>query len=203
MNLEKDEYLTISREGKGLYKEKGSKFIAVVFHVRSEEEVKSHLLSLRKEYHDARHHSYAYRIDPANSRHRINDDGEPSGTAGKPIFGQIQSFELTDILVVVIRYFGGTKLGVSGLIKAYKTASREALSNSVIIKKTINNEITFKFEYSVLNQVMRIIKELEPRITEQLFDLECNMRLRIRETMTNQLVSRLSKIKSVEIIRQE
>ena len=138
MDLKQDEYLTIVKSSEGLYKEKGSKFIALAFPVKTEEELKAIQLRLRKEYHDARHHCYAYRIGTSNMVYRTNDDGEPSGTAGKPIYGQIQSFQLTNILVVVIRYFGGTKLGVPGLIRAYKTATQDVFQNADIKLKTIS-----------------------------------------------------------------
>ena len=197
MDLKQDEYLTIVKSSEGLYKEKGSKFIALAFPVKTEEELKAIQLRLRKEYHDARHHCYAYRIGTSNLVYRTNDDGEPSGTAGKPIYGQIQSFQLTNILVVVIRYFGGTKLGVPGLIRAYKTATQDVFQNADIKLKTINNIISFEFEYPDLNQVMRIIKEDKPSILEQVFEMQCVMKLSIRQSLAAQLSGRLNKIKSL------
>src|ERR1035438_4724191 len=132
-----DNYKTISSSSQGIYKEKGSKFIAYTFPVKTETEIKAHIEKLKKEHHSARHHCYAYRLHPDKSVYRMNDDGEPSGTAGKPIFGQIQSNDLTDILIVVVRYFGGTLLGVSGLINAYRSAAVEVLKNSTFINKTV------------------------------------------------------------------
>jgi uncharacterized YigZ family protein len=154
-----DEYKTVQDISHGLYKEKGSRFIAVAMPVNSTEQVKLSLEQLRKEYHDARHHCYAYRLGEFPYESRFNDDGEPSGTAGKPIFGQIQSFDLTNILVVVIRYFGGVKLGTGGLIQAYRSAAKNALENSTIHVKTWKLTLEVRFDYDRMNDVMRMIKE--------------------------------------------
>jgi len=154
-----DSYKSISAISKGSYKEKGSKFFSFAFPVISEEEVKEKLAMLRKEYHDARHHCYAYRIGYDKQVFRINDDGEPSGTAGRPIYGQILSNDLTQILIVVIRYFGGIKLGVPGLINAYRTAAKDALDHTAIVTKPIKEEYQVLFEYTVMNNVMKILKE--------------------------------------------
>ena len=203
MDLKQDEYLTIRKLSKGLYKEKGSKFISLAYPAKTREEVKGILFSLRKEYHDARHHSYAYRLGTTEDNYRINDDGEPSGTAGKPIFGQIQSFQLRDILVVVVRYFGGTKLGVSGLITAYKNASKDALLQSDIIRCTVNIDICLSFEYPDLDHIMRLIKERGPSIENQNFDLQCSMKLSIRQSLSDTFLASLNKIPSVRIVSCE
>jgi uncharacterized YigZ family protein len=154
-----DTYQTIAVPAEGIFKDKGSKFIAYIFPVISEAEIKEIIVKLKKEHHTARHHCYAYRLMPDKSVFRSNDDGEPSGTAGKPILGQIQSNDLTDVLIVVVRYFGGTLLGVSGLIKAYKSAALDAINNSEIIIKTINETIEITCTYEQLNNVMRIVKQ--------------------------------------------
>ena len=154
-----DEYYTLSKPSEGIFKDKGSKFIAKAFPVFSETEIKAIQEQLRSEYHDARHHCYAYMLGADKKVFRANDDGEPSSTAGKPILGQIKSFELTNVLIVVIRYFGGTKLGVSGLIHAYKTATEEALKNAEIVKKTLLDYYQLKFDYAAMNDIMRILKE--------------------------------------------
>jgi|ERR1017187_4649748 uncharacterized YigZ family protein len=154
-----DTYQTIAVPAEGIFKDKGSKFIAYIFPVNSEAEIKEIIVKLKKEHHTARHHCYAYRLMPDKSVFRSNDDGEPSGTAGKPILGQIQSNDLTDVLIVVVRYFGGTLLGVSGLIKAYKSAALDAINNSKIIIKTINETIEITCTYEQLNNVMRIVKQ--------------------------------------------
>jgi uncharacterized YigZ family protein len=196
-----DVYKTIEGVSEGLYKEKGSKFIARAYHVESEEEVKMVLLSLRKEFYDARHHCYAWRIDARNEKNRSNDDGEPSGSAGKPILNQLFSFELFDVLVVVIRYFGGTKLGVSGLINAYKTSTREALEEAKIVRKEIRDLYQVEFEYPLMNNVMRAIKEERLIIKEQLFDNQCIIKLEIRLSTIDKSTNRLNKIRGVKLIK--
>ena len=165
--MEPDSFLTIKGESEGLFKDKGSKFIAKAYPVENEGQVKEILAGLKKEYHDARHHCYAYRINPEDEQFRSNDDGEPSGTAGKPILNQLLSKELMNVMVVVIRYFGGTKLGVSGLINAYKNATIEALNNSSIVKQFIYRQIEIRFDYLLMNSVMRLIKEEDADIVEQ------------------------------------
>ena len=154
-----DTYNIITNSGEGLYKDKGSKFIAQAFPVSSETEAKEGIEDIKKKFHDARHHCYAYMIGPDKSCFRSNDDGEPSGTAGKPILNQILSKDLTNICVVVVRYFGGTKLGVSGLINAYKSAAREALDQTTVEERTIDEIYSLEFEYPLMNEVMRILKE--------------------------------------------
>ena len=193
---EQDTYLTISSNAEGLYKEKGSKFIALAFHVSTEEEVKEILQNLRKDYHDARHHCYSYIIGFKGETWRANDDGEPSSTAGKPIHGQIVSRNLTNVLVVVIRYFGGTKLGVSGLINAYKTAASDALDHADIIEKTVNDIYKVSFAYTTMNEVMRLIKDEELTIIEQQFDNNCSITLGVRQAKTSTMLDRIEKIDS-------
>ena len=195
-----DEYQTVTGTSEGLYKEKGSKFLAFVFPVKNEDEVKEILQELRKSHHDARHHCYAWAFGPKRDQYRTNDDGEPSGTAGKPIFGQILSFNVTDILIVVIRYFGGTKLGVSGLINAYRQAAKEALDVAVIEVKTIQKIIRIAFEYPLMNDVMRIIKETEPLILNQTFELSCSMELSIRESDYGHLLNRFELLHGITIL---
>lgn len=197
-----DEYKTIKTKSEGLYKEKGSKFIAFGFPVKSEDEIKAILLELRKKYYDARHHSYAYRLGPDKKKYRSNDDGEPSGSAGKPILGQLHSFDLTDSLIVVIRYFGGTKLGVSGLMNAYRTAAREAIGNTSIITKTEQELCQIKFEYVKLNDVMKIIKDDKPEIIFQEFEMNCQMTLSIRVSKSEMLISKLKKIETLTFVNK-
>lgn len=192
-----DTFRTISETSKGLLTEKKSKFIAYAIPVVSVDEVKEIVNNYRKEYYDARHVCWAYILGAERKEFRTNDDGEPSGTAGKPILGQINSNQLTDILVVVIRYFGGIKLGTSGLIYAYREAAAEAITNAEIIEKTVDRECSFFFEYPFLNDVMKIIKDLEPEIIIQQFEINCYMKLRIRKANFQQLTDRLSKVESL------
>ena len=189
-----DTYQTISSSSQGIYKEKGSKFIALAFPVSSEEDIKMQLAALRKEYHDARHHCYAYCLGYDKSAWRVNDDGEPSGTAGKPIFGQIQSMNLTNILIVVIRYFGGIKLGIPGLINAYRTAAREALGQTSIVARTVEEIYEVCFEYPLMNDVMKILKEEQADILRQEFENTCKIRFSIRRSSGMKITSRLQKI---------
>ena len=195
----KDSYLTIAAPAEAIYKERSSKFLTYAYPVESEEEIKILLDALRKEYYDATHHCYAYRLGPQGDLFRANDDGEPSGTAGKPILGQLLSANVTNCLVVVVRYFGGTKLGVSGLIQAYKESTSEVLAVSDIIEKTVDRVIRVDFSYISMNGVMRVIKEMSPRIDEQLFDNLCTMRLRIRESEADQLIAKLLKVEGVTV----
>lgn len=194
-----DTYKTIEQKSEGLYKEKGSKFIAYAYPISTEEEIKDILQTIKKEFYNARHHCYAYRIGPCGETFRMNDDGEPSSTAGRPIYGQLLSFNVTNVLVVVVRYFGGTKLGVSGLINAYQTATADALNNADIVEKTVNVIFDIHFGYHMLNDVMRIVKEEQPHIEDQLFDNCCNMRLNIRQKQAEILENRLSKIDGLHI----
>jgi len=197
--LFEDTYRTISKASEGMYKEKGSKFISFAFPVRSELDVKEKLEEVRKSYHDARHHCYAYRLGFDKMTYRVNDDGEPSGTAGKPIFGQFLSNDLTDILVIVVRYFGGTKLGVSGLIRAYKTATIEALNENSFVEKKVLDVYQVNFDYEQMNDVMKILKEDVINQIDQLFDLKCMVKFSVRKKYTNDVYERFRNIKNLEI----
>lgn len=194
--MQEDTYKTISSPSEGLYKEKGSKFIALAFPVTNEEEIKEIQQKLRKEYHDARHHCYSYIIGFKGENWRANDDGEPSGTGGRPIHGQIVSRNLTNVLVVVVRYFGGTKLGVSGLINAYKTATAEALDNANIITKTVNDVYKVTFNYIAMNDVMKLIKDESLDLMEQNFDTTCSITIGIRQGKTCSVLNKIEKIDS-------
>ena len=176
-----DIYKTIKEAGEGLYKEKGSKFIAFAFPVRFEKEIKEHLAQLHKDYHNARHICYAYKLGyDSNSPFRMNDDGEPSGTAGKPIYGQILSHEITDVLIVVVRYFGGTKLGVSGLVNAYKSAALEAISATDIIENIRTTSFSVNYNFSMMNDAMRLVKDHQLEILEQSYDEACHLTVAVR-----------------------
>lgn len=175
-----DTYKSIAAMSQGLYKDKGSKFISFAFPVTREEEIKDILEKNKKEYHDARHHCYAYRLGINGEDWRFNDDGEPSSTAGKPIFGQLLSNELSDILVVVVRYFGGIKLGVPGLIKAYKAAAADAIAAAEIVEKTATELISVSFGYEVTDKVMRLLREMGLTPEEFVSEMECTIRVRVR-----------------------
>ena len=200
MMIQEDTYKTIIGVAEGIYTEKRSKFIAIAIPVHTVEEIKQHLDIYQKKYYDARHVCYAYMLGHERKDFRANDNGEPSGTAGKPILGQINSNGLTDILIVVVRYFAGIKLGTSGLIVAYKAAAAEAIANATIIEKTVDDEIAVAFEYPFMNDVMRIVKEEEPEILEQSYDMDCLMKLRIRRSMMGKLRARLEKVETARII---
>lgn len=190
-----DQYRTITHQmGEGFYSEKRSKFLAFAHHVTNENEVKELLQAYKKKYYDARHCCYAYMLGADRSVFRANDDGEPSSTAGKPILGQINAHELTDILIVVVRYFGGTKLGTSGLIVAYRTAAAAAIENAQIETKYVEDIIDYSFTYPLLNEVMRVVKELEPRIVSQTFDNTCHISLSIRKSQAAELRQRLQQL---------
>lgn len=192
-----DTYKTIAKLVEGTYFEKRSKFLAFAIPVRSLDEVKEYLKFYEKKYFDARHVCYAYMLGAERVDFRANDNGEPSGTAGKPILGQINSFGLTDVLIVVVRYFGGIKLGTSGLIVAYKAAAQDALNAAEIIEKTVDADISFLFEYPFMNDVMRIVKEESPEIVSQDFDNDCLMTLRIRKSQFDRLKERLKKVETL------
>ena len=190
-----DEYKTITDIiGEGYYTEKRSKFLAFAHHVTSVDEVKEIVGAYRKKYYDARHCCYAYMLGPERQEYRANDDGEPSSTAGKPILGQINKAELTDILVVVIRYFGGVKLGTSGLIVAYREATIDVLSHCEEVTKQVEEIVTYDFTYPMMNDVMRVVKEMNPRIVDQQFDNTCSIQLSIRKSEAEQLRTRLKKL---------
>jgi uncharacterized YigZ family protein len=194
-----DTYHTISSSSQGIYKEKGSRFIALAFQVSSEEDIKMQLAELRKEYHDARHHCYAYQLGADKSAWRVNDDGEPSGTAGKSIFGQIQSNDLTNILIVVIRYFGGIKLGIPGLINAYRTAAREAIDNATMVTKIVEENYEVDFEYHLMNVVMKILKEEQADILDLVSANTCKIRFSIRRSSGIKITKRLQKVQGLRI----
>ncbi|GAB6981727.1 IMPACT family protein [Prevotella dentasini] len=191
-----DKYTTIKENciGEGLYTEKRSKFLAFAHHVDSVEQAMEIIQSYRKKYYDARHCCYAYKIGPEGEEFRANDDGEPSSTAGKPILGQITSNGLTNILICVVRYYGGVNLGTGGLIVAYRTAAAEALEHSETEERYVENIITYSFTYPMMNDVMRILKEMNPRIISQQFDNTCELTLSIRKSMAEELRTRLKKL---------
>lgn len=195
-----DTYRTISDLSEGYYTEKRSRFLSFALPVRTPDEVKTQLDIYRKKYYDARHVCWAYMLGPDRTTFRANDDGEPSSTAGKPILGQINSNNLTDILIIVVRYFGGIELGTSGLIVAYRTAAAEAIAAARIEERTVDETITITFEYPHLNSVMRIVKEDKPDVLAQSFELTCEMTLRIRQSRMDALKSRLLKVDSLRIV---
>lgn len=190
-----DEYFTIKDNiSEGFYSEKRSKFLAFAFHVTTEEEIKEIVSEYRKKYYDARHVCWAYMLGAQRTEFRANDDGEPSSTAGKPILGQINKNELTDILIIVVRYYGGVNLGTSGLIVAYRTAAAEAIANAEIIKLYDEEVVTYDFPYVMMNDVMKIIKDMSPRIVNQTYDNTCGIQLSIRKSQAPLLKSRLEKL---------
>ena len=191
----KDEFLTITdTPAEGFYSEKRSKFLAFAFHVTSEEEVKQYVAEFRKKYYDARHVCWAYMLGADRTDFRANDDGEPSSTAGKPILGQINKNELTDILIIVVRYYGGVNLGTSGLIVAYRTAAAEAIANAEIVSQFVEEEVVFDFPYIMMNDVMKIIKDMSPRIISQTYDNTCEMKLPIRKSEAPMLKAKFDKL---------
>jgi uncharacterized YigZ family protein len=189
-----DEYQTIKGEGEGYYTEKRSKFLAFAHHVSTIEEIKELLAGYRKKYYDARHVCYAYMLGAERTEFRANDDGEPSSTAGKPILGQINSNELTDILIVVVRYYGGVNLGTSGLIVAYREAAADAIAHCEIETRQVEEIVTYTFSYPMMNDVMRVVKEMQPRIISQTFENTCEIKLSIRQSEAEQLRNRLAKL---------
>ena len=198
--MQSDIFRTIKGMSEGLYKEKGSKFLSFAHPVESVDEVKTILEGYRKAYYDARHVCYAYSIGPEGEEYRANDDGEPSGTAGRPIYGQIQSFGLKNVLVVVIRYFGGILLGTGGLVVAYKTAAAEALDSAEIIEKTVDVDFSFRFDFVLMNEVMRLVKSFEAQIISQDYLMDCFMHLRIRKNDAERLKGALEKIESLSFV---
>lgn len=194
-----DTYHTIAAPAEGLYKEKGSKFLAFAYPVHNTDEVKQHLEALRKEYFDARHHCYAYILGPNKDAYRVNDDGEPSGTGGRPIHGQLLSADLTDTLIVVVRYFGGILLGASGLANAYKAAARDAIDHATIVEKTIDCRYRLSFKYEAMNDVMRILKDFDLKPLNQQFDLDCTLEVSVRQSLSVRLYDAVRDLRTVAI----
>jgi uncharacterized YigZ family protein len=199
MNLFEDTYYTIKSPSEGIFRDRGSKFLGFAYPIKSEEEVRPHLQHLKKEHFSARHHCYAFRIGPDKQVFRANDDGEPSGTAGRPILGQIQSKDLTNILIVVVRYFGGTLLGVGGLINAYKLAAADAIDHAQIIEKTVNEQYIIRFGYDSMNEVMRIIKDNELPQSKQDFSLQCSLETAVRKSEAERILGLFGKINDVKV----
>ncbi|MEZ5084518.1 MAG: YigZ family protein [Bacteroidales bacterium] len=203
--LFEDTYKTIKKPTEGIYKDKGSKFFSYAFPVTSLEEIKEKQDELRNKHHSARHHCYAYILGYDKSAMRMNDDGEPSGSAGRPIMGQIQSFDLTNVLVVVVRYFGGTKLGIRGLIDAYKFATFDALDKAMVVKRTVNEVFNLEFNYPQMNQVMKIVKDEKLKVIGQEFALTCNLTYSIRKRSSSAIYDMFSNISGLKInfLRQD
>jgi uncharacterized YigZ family protein len=196
--MKSDSYITIKSASSGIYKEKGSRFIAFACPVSDQDDIKPIIEKIRKEHHEARHHCYAYMLGQQRIIWRVNDDGEPSGTAGRPILGQINSFGLTNILIVVSRHFGGTLLGVSGLINAYRSAAAAAISNGEIIECTLKEFYEITYPYISMNDVMKILKEEDIDQSDQLFDLECRIILNFRASESDKILSRLTRIEGLK-----
>ena len=202
--MAQDSYKTIARPAETTYRQLSSKFLVYAYPVETEAEIKEHLDALRKRWFDATHHCYAWRLGAKGEQFRANDDGEPSSTAGKPILGQLLSQEVTNCLVVVVRYFGGTKLGVPGLIAAYKESTALVLSECEIVERTVDVVIDVSFSYIAMNDVMRIVKDMQPKVVNQVFDNLCTMTLSIREGDSEQLIGRLEKVEGATVeIRSE
>jgi len=196
----KDTYKCISKASEEvLFKDKNSKFFGTAFPVTTEEEAKAHIEDLKKKHHQARHWCYAWRIGKENPQFRANDDGEPSNTAGMPIYGQIQSFDVTNILIVVVRHYGGIKLGVGGLINAYKTAAQMALENSKIVRRTIDEVFVITFDYPEMNLVMRVIKEHNLNIIKQKLELDCEIHISVRKKLSEEIFKKFEAIYKVKI----
>ena len=192
-------YHTVAGESEGLYREKGSKFIALVFPVKTEDEVKQRVAEVKKKYFDARHHCYAYILGPNKDAFRMNDDGEPSGTAGRPIHGQLLSKDVTDTLIVVVRYFGGVKLGVSGLLNAYKTAARDALEHNTIVEKFVEEKYLIHFPPLAMNRVMQLLKRDSVKITDQQYETDCVITFVVQKWDTDSLLEALQKIEGLTV----
>ena len=194
-----DTYRSIEAASEGLFKDNGSRFIALAYPVETEEQVKDIVAGLKKEYHDARHHCYAYRLGHLGDRFRANDDGEPSGSAGRPILGQIDSAGLSDILVVVVRYFGGIKLGIPGLIRAYKTSTADALAQAKVVEKVAGLSFRVRYDYLDMNAVMKVLKDLSLPVSGQIFDTQCSVDVRVRLTLVEGFRERMGQIGSCKV----
>ena len=195
--MNSDTYKTIIGNSQGIYKEKGSRFVSVAIPVSDQEQIKPIIDKIRKEHHDAKHHCYAYMLGHERLIWRVNDDGEPSGTGGKPILGQINSHGLSNLIIVVSRYFGGTLLGVSGLLNAYKSAAASALANATVTEKTVNEYYELTFPFSSLKDVMKVLKEENLGQSEQLFDLECSLKFNLRVSVKEKVLNRFSRIEGL------
>ena len=194
-----DTYRSIEAASEGLFKDNGSRFIALAYPVETEDQVRDIVAGLKKEYHDARHHCYAYRLGHLGDRFRANDDGEPSGSAGRPILGQIDSAGLSDILVVVVRYFGGIKLGIPGLIRAYKTSTADALAQAKVVEKVAGLSFRVRFDYLDMNAVMKVLKDLSLPVSGQIFDTQCSVDVRVRLTLLEGFRERMGQIGSCQL----
>ncbi len=194
-----DSYKTIAKPAEGSYSEKRSKFLAYAFPVQTEQDVKTRLAEIQKKHWDARHHCYAYILGPHKDAYRLNDNGEPSGTAGRPIYGQLLSKDLTNTLVIVVRYFGGIKLGVSGLQNAYKVAAREALDSAVIEERTIQERYRVVFEYSKMNDIMQILKDPEIQVLDRQSDMRCTYTISVRQRDSDRITTALQKVAMTEV----
>ena len=198
-----DTYLTIESQGEGIFKEKMSRFLSFAIPVSTVSEAREYIELYRKEYYDARHVCWAYMIGYERTCFRANDNGEPSGTAGKPILGQINSNNLTNILIVVVRYFGGIKLGTGGLIVAYRQAAAEAIAACNIVERLVEDIVRIRFEYPLMNDVMRIVKEEQPTVLSQSFEMDCEMTLRLRRSGIERLCARLEKVQGLTFLEDE
>lgn len=198
-----DFYKTITNPSEAIFKERSSKFLAFAYPIESTDEVKPYVDELKKKFYDATHHCYAYRLGAKGEIFRVNDDGEPSGTAGRPILGQMMSAEITNCLIVVVRYFGGTKLGVPGLISAYKESAAAVIEASEVVERTVDTIFKVVFSYLTMNDVMKIVKEEQPRIISQEFDNLCSITLAMRQSKSDALFNKLQKIEGVTIETEE
>ncbi len=204
METEKDTYKTITKpSNETLFKDRASKFYGYAFPVTTEEEIKNHIEQLKKQHYNARHWCYAWQLGKSYEHYRANDDGEPSNSAGMPIYGQLQSFDLTNVLVVVVRYFGGTKLGVGGLIQAYKTSAKLALEASKIVKRTINEDFILNFKYPEMNTVMRIVKDEKLNIINQKLELDCEYTISVRKKEAKRIFEIFDTTYKVSIKKEE
>lgn len=193
-----DTYLSVKSHAEGFFKDKNSKFISHIYPVNNEDEIKIIQKELRKSYHDARHHCFAWRLGISENNYRVNDDGEPGNSAGQPIYGQILSNNLTNVLIVVVRYFGGTKLGIPGLINAYRNSAADAINNAEIIEKYVSDIYSLEFKYEEMNQVMKLIKDYNLNILEQNFDINCNIIIEIRQSIFVEVLSRFNHINDLK-----
>ncbi len=200
MGIDTDTYFTIAYPTEGIYKDKGSKFLAFAYPISQEDQIKEIVSGIKKEHHSARHHCFAWKLGTTGENFRVNDDGEPSGTAGRPILGQIQSKGLTNVLIVVVRYFGGSLLGVSGLINAYKQAALETLNNAEIIERVVEEVITIDFNYLAMNDIMQLIKEMQLQIISSDFGMKCSVSITVRANRAETVLNKLNKIEGITVI---